>query len=245
MATFTDNLEVLIAALSGADTFSDISFVPAYNINKAERPLRNKLCAVGIRNSYVQSNVYSYEIFELKIYTPRALGGTECLKTAGDICEYLLGAISGIVSATTESVKYDSDFMAFSCELNIKCKTMEVVNNNSEIVPDSETVSVEINGNSFDARYINAHEKSDIHYVKQALESTPVEFLKGKTYHQIEIKSFPVSILDMIEELDDFNILFDSMMYKHCRIMSTDIDLGRGIVNKLVIYAKEREAVFG
>ncbi len=245
MATFTDKLESLITLLSEESEFADVSFVPAYNINRIPRPLDRKLCAVGIRNAYVQSDVYSYEVFELSLYSPKDSGGTECLETVSRICEYLIGKISGLVSAVTEEVKYDSDIMAFTCELNLKCKAMEIVSYDSEVVPPEETTAVEISGNIFDARYINTYENCDVHIVRRALESTPEAFLRGSTYYRIEIKMFPIAVAQAMEELDNYDIIFDNMQYTGCKTIEIDTDPARGFVNKLVIYAKERQAIYG
>ena len=244
MATFTDKLNSLIALLSEESELEDVHFVPAYNINKISRPLDKKLCAVGIRNTYVQSDVYSYEVFELSLYSPKSLGGTECLETVSRICEYLIQKVSGIVSAVTEAVNYDSDIMAFTCELNLKCKAMEIVSYDSEVVSPEETTTVEISGNIFDARYINTYEECDVHFVRRALESTPEAFVRGSTYYRIEIKMFPIAVAQAIEEIDNYDIIFDNMQYTGCKTIEMNTDPARGFVNKLVIYAKERQAIY-
>ncbi len=243
MAIFTDKADVLLNILRTNPRLSGIEFNQAMLTHRVQRPVSKKICTVGIKNTFIQSDLYSYETFLLKIYTPVNAGGNECHLVASEIGECLLKNVSGLISIASGSVQYDADALAFTCEMTVKCKTSEVIDN---IYEDEEvSVTVFIDGKSFDARYINSYENNNFKPLYQLWSNEPVNFYPNMQLHVIEIKSFPIDVIDNIDDLNNFTLGFDDVIYTGCHVTDIKYDLARRRVDDIQIYAKGKQVVCG
>ncbi|MDD5923622.1 MAG: hypothetical protein PUC88_02400 [Clostridia bacterium] len=243
MAIFTDKADVLLNTLRDNPRLSKIEFNQAMLTHRVKRPVSKKICTVGIKDTFIQSDLYSYETFLLKIYTPVNAGGNECQSVAGEIGECLLKNVSGLISIASGSVQYDADALAFTCEMTVKCKISEVIDN---IYEDEEvSVTVFIDGKSFDARYINSYENNNFKPLYQLWSNEPVNFYPNMQLHVIEIKSFPIDVIDNIDDLNNFTLGFDDVIYTGCHVTDIKYDLARRRVDDIQIYAKGKQVVCG
>lgn len=242
MAVFSDNLNKLLNNLQETEELDDLIFVSAFEKRKMTRPVAYPMCSVGIKTTQVQSDVYAYETFLLKVYSPLAHGGSACHEYLNRIGEYILKKISGVVSVVSNSIEYNPNAMAFTSELTVKCRNFDISVSDE---PTDDPVSVSIDGKSFDAYYINSYENSNFHAIREMWNSTPIDFVAGDKLHVIEIKLFPIDVLFNIGDIDNFSITFNNLMYKGCHFTDIVYDLARNRVEKAQIYAREKQVVFG
>ena len=242
MSRIGDNYSVLLSTLQNAQTLSDITFTQGYKKEKLSRPVLTPYCAISNKTSEIYADFYSYQTFELKVFSPLSEDGAGCYEYVNRINEYILNNIAGIVKVKSTQIEYDTNTVAFVACIFVKCKT-----NIFSALSGGENSPVEltINSSTFNAAYCKVYDNKNVFVIREAWNSNPVDFISEDTNYVITIGSFDICYIEDLEDVHSFTLEFGNAVYTGCRIYSIEYNHILGKVELAKIYAKKKELMFG
>ena len=100
-----NTIENIIAFLNSSENLEDIRFVSAYNKKTPPRPVTSGYCSIGLKESTIDTNDKTEQVFEITVHMPIKSGGIGCAETMGKIAFLLLNYDKNIENIKMKNVE--------------------------------------------------------------------------------------------------------------------------------------------
>ncbi len=206
-------LDELVKKIKSIEEFSNVRFIRARKSEKAEKPVESFFVACGVGRVHKEKDSVGNRMFtallEFQVYAPYDKGGSELSK----LCVSLMDALdrvdteSEIADIKICDAVYDKDLCTQTQKVEVQL-LWEVVPQTPELLPESSTVELTVNGKSVRVLSAKFQEINDVYILRELLSGdTDRNILRGRKY-KVDVTA--ESECDPFEDLTNPDIILYS-----------------------------------